>query len=304
MSRPIIDTHQHQWDSSRFNLPWLEGAGPPLGADHLMSDYLTVTESLNIVKTVYMEVDMSLNQRQAEAEYVISFCERDDNPMAAAVIAGDPSSAGFEEFVRQFDSSPYIKGIRLVLHVPEAERGKCLGDAFVNGVQLLGRFGLSYDICMRPGENDDGVHLVDRCPDTRFIVDHCGNADPNVVAGDVTPTADELRDTSQHSADQWKRDMEEFARRDNVICKISGIIARAPEGWSAATLAPTINHCLDSFGPDRVIFASDWPVCTLGARLTEWVGALEEIVSARSEEDQQKLFHDNAARVYCLDGGN
>ena len=300
MNRPVIDTHQHQWDSSRFDLPWLKGAGPPLGSDHLMSDYLTVTESLNIVKTVYMEVDMSPDQRQAEADYVIGFCERDDNPMAAAVIAGDPSTSGFEEYLRQFAGSPYIKGVRLVLHVAQAERGKCLGDDFVNGVQLLGQLGLSYDLCLRPGENEDGIQLVDKCPDTQFIVDHCGNADPNVVGGLVTPTADELRDTSVHSADQWKRDMAEYARRDNVICKISGIVARAPVGWSAANLAPTVNHCLDSFGPDRVIFASDWPVCTLAAQLVEWVGALEEIVSTRSERDQQKLFHDNAVRVYGL----
>ena len=300
MSRPIIDTHQHQWDSSLFKLPWLEGAGPPLGNDHLMSDYLAATESLNIARTIYMEVDMSADQRQAEADYVIGFCERDDNPMAAAVIAGDPSSSGFEEYIRQFENSPYIKGVRLVLHVPEAGRGTCLGDAFVNGVQLLGRLGLSYDICLRPGENEDGVQLVDRCPDTQFILDHCGNADPNVVSGVVTPTADELRDTAMHSADQWKRDMEAYARRDNVICKISGIVARAPKGWSPEDLAPTVNHCLDSFGSDRVIFASDWPVCTLAAQLADWVGALEEIVATRSERDQQKLFHDNAVRIYGL----
>ena len=301
MTRPIVDTHQHQWDTTKFSLSWVEGAGEPLGRDHLMNDYLEVTAGIDIVKTVYMEVDVSPDQRQAEAEYVIEHCERDDNPMAGAVISGDPSASGFESYVRQFENSPYIKGFRLVLHVPEAKCGTCLGDAFVDGVRLLGTLDMSYDICIRPGEHDDGIELVDRSPDTRFILDHCGNADPKIVSGKVSPSNSEVaRDTSLHTADQWKQHMEEYARRDNVICKISGIVARAPEGWSSDDLAPTVNHCLDTFGPERVIFASDWPVCTLRATLADWVAGLEEIVADRSIEDQQRLFHDTAVRIYGL----
>ena len=288
---PIIDTHQHQWDLSLFDLPWTEGAGA-LGKDHLMSDYLAAAEGLNVMKSVYMEVDVSPAQRLAEAEYVIELCERDDNPMSGAVISGDPAADDFEEYVRRFEGSPYIKGIRLVLHPPEAEPGKCLGDRFVDGVQLLGQLGMSFDLCLRPAEQSDGVALVDRCPGTQFIVDHCGNADPQVVSGAASPVA--------HTRDQWARDMAEYAKRDNVVCKISGIVAQAPENWTAADLAPTIDYCLDSFGPDRVIFASDWPVCTLRASLAQWVQALLEVISSRSEEQQRKLLCDNALRIYSL----
>ena len=86
-----------------------------------------------------------------------------------------------------------------------------------------------------------------------------------------------------------------------MVCKISGIIARAEKGWSAATLAPTVNSCLDAFGEDRVIFGGDWPVCTLGASLSQWIAALREIVADRSQTAQDKQFHLNAGRLYRLD---
>src|SRR5687767_15857548 len=110
---PIIDTHQHLWDLSRFDLPWLSGGGP-LARSYLMEDYLREADGLNVVKTVYMEVDVVHEQRPAEAEFVIELCGRDDNPMAAAVIGGDPTQPGFEAYARRFSDSPYIKGFRTV----------------------------------------------------------------------------------------------------------------------------------------------------------------------------------------------
>jgi L-fuconolactonase len=94
--------------------------------------------------------------------------------------------------------------------------------------------------------------------------------------------------------------MEQFARRRNVIGKISGIVARAPKNWTSHDLAPIVNHCLDVFGPDRVVFGGDWPVCLRGASYREWVVALREIVRDRPIADQKKLWYDNAVRFYNL----
>ena len=99
---------------------------------------------------------------------------------------------------------------------------------------------------------------------------------------------------------QWQRDMAEMAKRKNVVCKVSGIVAGAAEKWTPDDLAPVINHTLDVFGPDRVMFAGDWPVCTLRATFKQWVEALQTIVKERKTEEQRKLFHDNALRVYRL----
>ena len=85
-----------------------------------------------------------------------------------------------------------------------------------------------------------------------------------------------------------------------LLSEISGIIARAKPGWDDETLAPTINHCIDQFGENRIFFGGDWPVCTLGASLGEWIGSLSRIIASRPESLQRKLLHENAERVYRL----
>ena len=295
---PIVDTHQHLWNRSQFSLPWLEGEGmEPLQNDFMMSDYMEAGAGAGIAKTVYMEVDVTPSQRAEEAGFVIGLSGADDNPMAGAVIGGSPGEEGFREYIDRFKGNDFIKGVRLVLHVPEAEKGLCLHEAFVRDVQYLGEVGLSFDICIRPGELADAARLVDHCPGTLFIVDHCGNADPSIVNGSAE--YDPVNPFS-HTREQWQKDMAALGERTHVICKISGIIARAPAGWNADALAPTVEHCLDSFGPDRVVTGGDWPVCNMGASLGEWVAALREIVSGRSEEEQAKLLAGNAERLYGL----
>jgi predicted TIM-barrel fold metal-dependent hydrolase len=286
---PIIDTHQHLWDLKKFRLPWVK-AGSVLAKDHLMSDYLKATEGLNIVRTIYMEVDLDPAQQKEEADFVIETCKRGDTPMVAGVISGRPNSEGFAKYITPFKGNRYIKGVRQILHA-QTPAGLCLEPQFTKGIRLLGELGLSFDLCMRPGELGDAAKLVDACPDTRFILDHCGNGEVQMFSRDP-----------KGSATQWKRGMEELAKRKNMVaCKVSGIIVSATPGkWKADDLAPIVNHTLDTFGPDRVMFGGDWPVCTQVASYKEWLTALQNIVKERSDEQQRKLFHDNAVRVYGL----
>jgi L-fuconolactonase len=154
----------------------------------------------------------------------------------------------------------------------------------MQSIRLLGELGMSFDICIRHGELLDGVKLIDACPDTRFILDHCGN--PDVQAKDRS---------------QWERDIAEMAKRKNVVVKISGILASArPEHWTVEELAPFVNHTMDVFGPDRAMFGGDWPVCTLAATYRQWHDAVKSIVNDRNEAEQRKVFHDNAAKFYGL----
>ena len=223
---PIVDTHQHMWDLAQFALPWLEGEGmEPLRKNYLMSDYLAAAEGAGIARTVYMEVDVAAAQRIAEAEFVAGLCRADDNPMAGAVIGGSPGEEGFRAYIDRVKGNDFIKGVRLVLHVPDAEPGRCLQESFVRDVQYLGEIGMSFDLCLRPSELGDAVGLVDQCPDTLFIVDHCGNADPQIVNGaaEYDPA-----NPFSHTKEQWQRDMVALGAREHVVCKVSGIIARAP----------------------------------------------------------------------------
>lgn len=288
----IIDTHQHLWDLKRLTLPWLGGAPAVLKQSYRPEEYAAATAGLN-VRTVYMEVDVAETDHAAEADYVVQL-SKERSPMLAAVIGGRPASPQFAEYVRRYAASGVVRGVRQVLHNDDVPRGICLADAFVRGCRVLGEHQWSFDLCMRPTELVDGAKLASLCPNTRFIVDHCGNADPKAfrkVKGDEKPW---------HEVDPWKRDMDRLAAEPNVICKISGIMARAPKGWTADDLAPIVNHCLDTFGPQRVVFGGDWPVCLLGGKLTDWVEALTSIIAARPEADRRALWSDNAKRYYRL----
>ena len=291
----IIDTHQHLWDLDKFDLPWTEGA-TPLDKTYSSADYLDATADLGVDKAIYMEVDVQDGQREAEAEFIMDLCQRDDNPTCGAVISGRPIEDDFHRYVDSFKDSEYIKGIRQVLHPDSTPRRFCLEEKFVANVRYLGEVGLRFDLCMRAGELGDAVTLADACPGTRFVVDHCGNADPNVINGSQPGDMGE----AGHNKDQWMRDIAALGERANVVCKISGIVARARPQWSAGDLAPTVNHCLDSFGPERVLFGGDWPVCTLAASFRDWVEALQSIVAQRPAVEREQLWHRNAVRFYEL----
>ncbi len=291
---PIIDTHQHLWDLVEFQPPWLKEADPKIAAKHAISDYLAETTGLNVIKAVYMEIDVAPVDQNKEADYVLSLIRTGQSPTVAAVISGRPDAAGFAAYIKRYRDNPLIKGVRQVLHVESAPRGMCLQPQFVKSMQLLGEMNKSFDLCMRPTELADGAALAEQCPDTRFIVDHCGNADPNAWKANTSKSAK----PPSHSVEQWQRDIEKLAKCPNVICKISGIVARAPQGWTADFLAPAIDFCLDQFGPNRVVFGGDWPVCKLGASFAEWVKGLKEIISQRPREEQERLFYKNAEQFY------
>jgi predicted TIM-barrel fold metal-dependent hydrolase len=277
-----VDTHVHLWDLNRLRLPWIE-KNSPLARSYVMKDYQTATEGLHVVKGVYMEVDVDPRDLNAEADFVLDICRQANTPLAAAVIGGRPADDDFPKYLKRLRGNRFLKGVRQVLHNPSAKAGFCLTPAFVRGVQHLGEAGLSFDLCMRHGEIGDAIKLVEACKNTRFILDHCGNGP--VYAKDRNP---------------WQRDIAALAKLPNVVAKISGIVVQARERWTADDLAPVINHTLNSFGPDRVMFAGDWPVCTLRATYRQWVEALRAIVRNRSAEEQRKLFHDNAVKFYGL----
>ncbi|MFO0809275.1 MAG: amidohydrolase family protein [Gemmataceae bacterium] len=283
----LIDTHQHLWDLSRFTLPWVK-PGTPLGRSYLLAEYQKETAGTGISKTVYMEVDLDPKQQRAEAEFVQATTKTPGSGMVGGVVSGRPADDGFKEYVAFLKTLPAVKGLRQVLH-GSTPAGYCLGEKFVAGIRLLGDHGYSFDLCMRMTDLLDAAKLIDACPGTRFVLDHCGNAPvhgPDGKAPDRTV---------------WKRDIDAVAKRPNVIGKVSGLINTAKKGeWGPDDLAPIVNHVLAAFGPDRVVFGGDWPVCTLGGSIADWVSALKAIVANRPATEQAKLFSENATRFYKL----
>ncbi|MFO1484476.1 MAG: amidohydrolase family protein [Verrucomicrobiaceae bacterium] len=292
----IIDTHQHLWDRRVLNLPWLKGAPEVLRHDFLTADYQKAFAGLN-VKAIYMEVDVATSDHIKEADGIVAQCRAKNTPTVAATIGGRPASADFESYVKRYAGNGIVKGLRQVLHGPSTPQGFCLGSDFVRGIQTLGKHGLNFELTMRPMELQDGAKLIQQCPDTPFVLDHCGNGDPKAFNPKLGPG---LKRTC--TIDGWKRGIDAVAAaRADVMCKISGIVAFVPPGkWHAEDLAPVVNHCLDAFGPDRVFFGGDWPVCLLGSHVRGWVDALKQIISSRPANEQRKLWSGNAIRFYGL----
>ena len=174
-----------------------------------------------------------------------------------------------------------------MLHVESTPPGYCLQPAFLKGVRLLGELGLSYDMCVRAAELPNYAKLAADCPNTRFILDHCGNPSAKFTAA---------------QSEQWKKDLALVAARPNVVCKVSGFLANGyePGKWTAETIAPVVNHVQDTFGPDRVMFGGDWPVVLAAGSYKDWLTALRQVISNRPEAQQRKLLHDNAAKFYGI----
>src|SRR5262245_19650559 len=154
----VVDTHVHLWDLERLRLPWIRKESP-LARSFVFKDYQTAVNGLNVVKAVYMEVDVDPKQHVDEAEFVLDLSRRDNPPMAAAVIGGRPASDEFGAYLRRFRDNRFLKGVRQVLHTDATAAGFCLQPAFVRGVQQLGERGLCFDLCMRPADLGDAVKL-------------------------------------------------------------------------------------------------------------------------------------------------
>ena len=154
----------------------------------------------------------------------------------------------------------------------------------LNGLRAVGAAGLAYDLLVLVPQLEVATAVVRELPELRFVLDHL--AKPDIAAGSREP---------------WASRIAALGALPNVSAKISGLVTEARwDDWDAERIAPYARHALEVFGPDRLMYGSDWPVCTLAATFRQWLEALQAIVKDRSEEEQRKLFHDNAVRVYGL----
>lgn len=277
----IVDTHQHLWDLDLFGYSWLEGV-PALNRSFRMPDYLAATAGLEVVKSVHLEADVDEPYMLQETRHLFALAERQDNPLEGIVACGRPENADFKSYLEQIVGHPRLKGIRRVLHTQRDEVG--MGKTFIASVASLGEYGLSFDTCVLARQLPIAISLAARCPQTTFVLDHCG-----------------VPQVKEKVLDPWRTHIRELAQFPHVHCKISGLVAYAdPVRWTTDDLRPYVEHCIECFGWNRVLFGSDWPVCTLSATFQQWVAALADITRSAGAANQEQLFHDNAVRVYRL----
>lgn len=273
----IFDTHLHLIDRGRLRYPWLS-ALPPLDRDWDFDSYCATAARLGITDVLHMEVDVAEDDIDAETVWIAELMARPGSPLRGAISAARPEAAGFAAWLDRVDRK-VVRGVRRVLHVVPDEVSQA--PLFRENLRRLGAAGLPFDICMLQRQLPLAAALVDACPGTTFILDHCGV--PDIAGGNF---------------DGWAAQITELARRPNLHAKVSGITAYGPAGWTAETLRPYVRHVIDAFGPARVVWGSDSPVCTLQSSLAEWVAVTHLLLADLSAGERDAVLQGNARRLW------
>ncbi|WP_081161159.1 amidohydrolase family protein [Ensifer aridi] len=276
----IIDTHLHLIYRQRLSYPWLADV-PPLNADFTYETYAREARRLGISAALHMEVDVAEADIEAETVMVEELGKAPGSLLVGAIAACRPESPDFPAYLDRVRANPFVLGFRRVLHVEPDELSE--GPLFRENIRRLGGTGLNFDLCVLPHQIEKAIALADLAPDVSFVLDHCGV--PDVKSGGY---------------DAWKGPVAEIARRPNVTVKLSGLPAYGAENWTLEDMKPYFAHVVESFGFSRMVWGSDWPVCTLGGGLSTWVGATQALLSGVSPDDTTRVLAGNARRLWKL----
>jgi predicted TIM-barrel fold metal-dependent hydrolase len=277
----IIDTHLHLIDRSALRYPWLAGV-PALNRDFSYEDYATEARRVGVERVLHMEVDVDPADIEAETARVQGLSRQAGSMLAGVIASCRPEEADFADYLESQRANPFVKGFRRVLHVVPDDLSE--SDLFRGNIKRLGGTGLTFDLVVLPHQIPKAVALADLAPDVQFVLDHCGVPD--------------IKGNGEHP---WREHMSEIARRPNVMAKISGVVAYAdPGNWTVETLRPYVEHTIAAFGWDRVVWGSDWPVCTLGGGLSTWVAATQALLSGCSVAERDRLLSGNARKLWRL----
>ena len=276
----IIDTHQHLWDTENLEYPWLEGFDL-LAKRYTAQDYREAIGDLNVIKSVHVEGDPAETDVVKEVEWLTEIAEADG--MIGAIAAAAPlEKSNAEAILEQLIGFGRVVGVRrMAWHHPDPQF--YASPELINGVKLLTKFDLSFELCANSMQLPAAIELVKATPDVRHALNHCGG--PDIKGGQFEP---------------WATHIRELASFENVHCKVSGIVTTASENWTRAELKPYIRHLIEAFGYERLMFGSDWPVCTLAATYQEWVDALLWAVEDASDAEKSRLFYENASEFYGI----
>ncbi len=279
---PIVDSHVHLYDVKRLSYRWLKSV-PKIDWTHLLADFDEARGTVAVDKIVFAEVWVDKGRHLEEAAFVQEMADAD--PRLCGMVAHLPVENGtaIEADLLTLREFKTLRGIRRLIEI-EANPAFCLDPDFIAGVKLVGRHGLTFDICVKHWALVFGIELARRCPEVTFVLDHIGK--PGIKHG--------LREP-------WWSQLRELAKLPNVVCKISGVITEADHSvWTREQVKPYVAHAIDCFGFDRIMYGSDWPVSALTHAYPTWVEIVDEVVRGSGETEVRKLYRDNSIRVYRL----
>jgi L-fuconolactonase len=284
----IIDTHVHLWDPQRLDYSWLRG-NPLFDRPYHIEDYARDLGDVAVEAMVFLECYADFTpeggQYVAEIEFVEDEAKRD--PRLRGIVPMAPLEWGSRVEPMLADMAghhPMVKGIRRIVEFDTDPRALTLSNAFIEGVNLLEKFGMHFEINVNHTQMDIVREFVKRIPNVPMILDHCGK--PGIAEGAIA---------------QYRDDIKELAQNPNLWIKLSDLPVEADwQRWTEEDLRPYIDATLETFGPARTIYAGDYPVCLQATDLPRWVGVLDRAFSKLSQSELRKIYRDNANMFYRL----
>ena len=273
-----IDSHQHFWLYNSEDYGWMAGDRSPLQVDYMPPDMQPLLAAAGIDGTVAVQA----RQVVRETEFLLALADQYD--LIRGVVGWvDMCVDDVEAQLERFADHPRMVGIRHIVH-DEADDRFMLGGNFLRGLAALKRYDLRYDLLLYPRHIPVAIEVVKQFPEQPFVLDHI--AKPFIKDGIVGA---------------WEDDIRRLASFDNVWCKVSGMVTEAAwNTWKQDDFAPYLDIVFDSFGVERLMFGSDWPVCTLSGSYSQVVGIVETYIAALSADEQAAVMGGNATKFYGL----
>ncbi len=274
----VIDAHQHFWQFDPVRDAWIDNSMSVLRRDFLPADLLPTLCDNGVDGCIAVQADQS----EIETEFLLGLATRHDF-IRGVVGWVDLRADNIEERLEYFAQYPRLRGFRHIVQ-GEADVNFMLRPDFQRGIGLLEKFDFTYDILVFPHQMGAALELACRFPRQTFVLDHL--AKPYIKDG---------------FREGWAVLLRELGRCENVYCKVSGIVTEADwQHWQYADFVPYLDEAFEAFGPDRLLYGSDWPVCLLGGDYGRVKGILTQYLGAFSPSDRSKVWGGNAARVYGL----
>lgn len=273
-----IDAHHHLWRYSADEYGWIDETMIALQRDFLPSDLTTEMRAADVDGAIAVQARQTLE----ETRWLLEMAEQND--VISGVVGWAPiASERFAASLEEFRDRSKLKGLR---HVVQAEPDDyyLLREDFNRGISGLHETGLVYEVLIYERHLPQAIEFVDRHPNQAFVLDHI--AKPRIRDGVLEP---------------WAARMRELAKRENVSCKVSGLVTEADwKEWTLEGIRPYLDVVVEEFGPQRMMVGSDWPVCLVASGYARWFGVLEEYFAGFSMQDREAVFGGNAVRVYGL----
>jgi L-fuconolactonase len=272
-----VDAHQHFWQYTAEKYGWIDVSMAAIRRDFLPANLKPLLDAAGVDATVAVQARQSLE----ETRWLLNLAR--ENAWIAGVVGWAPlAEERVDVVLEELAADERLKGVR---HVLQAEPDAYFARADFNaGVGLLRKRSLVYDVLIVERQLPAAIALVDRHPTQQFVLDHVAKP---LIAADVF--------------EPWATQMRELAKRPHVVCKLSGMVTEASfHHWTADNLRPYLETALDAFGPERLMFGSDWPVCTVAANYTRWMEVVRDFIGELSGGEQRGILGGNAVRVYRL----